>query len=199
MDDLEWTEHINEITSKATKTLDLLCRNLVFASNETKAATYKIRVRPKLEYAMSVRMPYNQLDINRDRKKYRGLLSIGQKSAGAIRVTLKKCLENTQCPDLQERFRCLYSTKSITKKNRHLSEADGGSRRTRSDHSFQYRRPKPYTDGFKNSFFPRTVATWNGLILQPKLFHRYSLRKNDYSTILKILPSKIENFQIKKF
>ena len=69
MDDLEWTEHINEITSKATKTLDLLCRNLVFASNETKAATYKILVRPKLEYAMSVRMPYNQLDINRDRKK----------------------------------------------------------------------------------------------------------------------------------
>ena len=45
--DLEWGQHINEITSKATKTLGFLCRNLTFASKETKAATYKTLVRPK--------------------------------------------------------------------------------------------------------------------------------------------------------
>ena len=43
----------------------------------------------------------------------------------------------------------------------YLSEA-GGNRSTRF-HPFQYHRPNAYTDGLKFSFFPRTIATWNGL------------------------------------
>ena len=41
-DDLAWGQHINEITSKATKTLGFLCRNMAFAPRETKAAAYKL-------------------------------------------------------------------------------------------------------------------------------------------------------------
>ena len=63
--DLEWGQHIIEIISKATKTLSFLCRNLTFASKETKTAAYKSLVRLKLENAAPLVMSYNQVGINR--------------------------------------------------------------------------------------------------------------------------------------
>ena len=168
-DDLEWGQHINEITSKATKTLGFLRRNLTFAPKETKAAAYKTLVRPKLEYAAPVWMPYHQVDINRIEKVQRT----------AARWTCRRwrnqshvgeMLEELQWPDLQERrqqvslslFYKIHHDLAVVDKNRYLSELGGGSRRTRS-HPFQYHRPVAYTDGFKNSFFPRTIVAWNGL------------------------------------
>ena len=41
-DDLDWGQHINNVTSKATKTRDFLRRNLTLAPKETKVAAYKI-------------------------------------------------------------------------------------------------------------------------------------------------------------
>ena len=63
--DLEWGQHIIEIVSKATKTLSFLCRNLTFASKETKANAYKSLVRLKLENVEPLVMSYNQVGINR--------------------------------------------------------------------------------------------------------------------------------------
>ena len=40
-DDLDWGQHINNVTSKATKTLGFLLRNLTLAPKETKVAAYK--------------------------------------------------------------------------------------------------------------------------------------------------------------
>ena len=71
IDDLEWGQHINEITSKATKTLGFLCRNMAFALRETKAAAYKTLIRPKLEYAAPVWMPHHQKEIDRLEKVQR--------------------------------------------------------------------------------------------------------------------------------
>ena len=67
-DDLDWGQHINEITSKATKTLGFLRRNMAFASRETKAAADKTLIRPKLEYAAPVWMPHHQKEIDRIEK-----------------------------------------------------------------------------------------------------------------------------------
>ena len=168
-DDLEWGQHINEITSKATKTLGFLRRNLTFAPRETRDAAYKTLVRPKLEYAAPVWMPHHQIDIDRIEKVQRT----------AARWTCRRwrnqshvgeMLADLDWPELQERrqqaslslFYKIHNNLAIVNKNRYLSEAGGGSRRTRS-HPFQYHRPNAYTDGFKGSFFPRTIAAWNGL------------------------------------
>ena len=70
-DDLDLGQYINEITSKATKTLGLLHRNMAFAPRETKAAAYKTLVRPKLEYAAPVWMPHHQKEIDRIEKVQR--------------------------------------------------------------------------------------------------------------------------------
>ena len=46
---MDWGQHILEISSKATKTLGFLCRNLAFAPKSTKEVAYKTLVRLKLD------------------------------------------------------------------------------------------------------------------------------------------------------
>ena len=50
-ENMDWGQHISDISSKATKTLGFLRRNLAFAPRSTKEVAYKTLVRPKLEYA----------------------------------------------------------------------------------------------------------------------------------------------------
>ena len=59
-DDLDWGQHISEITCKATKTLGFLWRNLALAPRHTKEVAYKTLVRPQLEYAAPIWHPYNE-------------------------------------------------------------------------------------------------------------------------------------------
>ena len=89
-DDLDWGQHINNVTSKATRTLYFLLQNLTLAPKETKAVAYQALVRPQLEYAAPVWNPHHQTEIDRQRRS-RGLLLAGPVDAGVTRVTLEKC------------------------------------------------------------------------------------------------------------
>ena len=42
-DNMDWGQHVSEISSKATKTLGFLRRNLAFAPRSTKEGAYKTR------------------------------------------------------------------------------------------------------------------------------------------------------------
>ena len=53
-DNMDWGQHVSEISSKATKKLGFLRRNLAFAPRNTKGVAYKTLVRPKLEYAAPI-------------------------------------------------------------------------------------------------------------------------------------------------
>ena len=64
-DDLKWGQHINNVTSKASKTLGFLCRNLTLAPKETKVSAYKALLRPQLKYAAPIWNPHHQKEINR--------------------------------------------------------------------------------------------------------------------------------------
>ena len=68
MDDLDLGQHINNVTSKATKTLAILRRNLTVAPKEAKVAAYKALVCPQLEYAAPIWNPHQQTEINRIEK-----------------------------------------------------------------------------------------------------------------------------------
>ena len=85
--DLDWGQHINNVTSKATKTLR---RNLTLAPKETKVATYKALVHPQLEYAALIWTPHHKQKLI-ERRKSKGLLLAGPVDAGVTRVTLEKC------------------------------------------------------------------------------------------------------------
>ena len=52
--DLKRNRHITNVVNKANSTLAVLQRNVKVPWKEVKAATYKVLVRPHLEYASSV-------------------------------------------------------------------------------------------------------------------------------------------------
>ena len=56
-ENMDWGQHISDISSKATKTLGFLRRNFAFAPRSTKEVAYKTLVRPKLEYAAPIWSP----------------------------------------------------------------------------------------------------------------------------------------------
>ena len=62
-DNLDWGQHVSEISCKATKTMGFLQRNLALAPRHTKEIAYKTLVRPQLEYAAPIWHPYHDTQI----------------------------------------------------------------------------------------------------------------------------------------
>ena len=82
-------ENVSEISSKATKTLGFLRRNLAFAPRSTKEVAYKTLVWPKLEYPAPIWSPHSKLQINQIEKvqrtaaswtcrRWRNTISVGE-------------------------------------------------------------------------------------------------------------------------
>ena len=89
-ENMDWGQHISDISSKATKTLGFLRRNLAFAPRSTK------EVANKTLYALnwSMQSPFGalivKLRINKWRR-YRGRQPAGPAGGGATLVVLEKC------------------------------------------------------------------------------------------------------------
>ena len=62
---LDWGEHINNISNKASRNLSFIRRNLNIASTSIKEQSYKALVRPTIEYASTIWDPYEKGDIER--------------------------------------------------------------------------------------------------------------------------------------
>ena len=67
-DDLNWGQHISEISCKATKTLGFLRRYLALAPRHTKKVVYKTLVRLQHEYAAPFWHPYRETQIGQVEK-----------------------------------------------------------------------------------------------------------------------------------
>ena len=160
---------ISEISSKATKTLGFLRRNLAFAPRHTKEVAYKTLVRPKLEYAAPIWHPYHETQIGQVEKvqrtaamwtcrRWRNTSSVGD------------MLDDLEWPSLETRreqssltfFYKIHSGTVDLDKDKYLTPAPN-LRRTRASHESQYTRYFAYSDALKNSFSPRTIPMWNSL------------------------------------
>jgi hypothetical protein len=62
--DLRWHNHVSCISTKATRTLNFIRRNIHGCSADTKALAYTSLVRPHLEYAASAWDPYLAVDVS---------------------------------------------------------------------------------------------------------------------------------------
>ena len=89
-DDLDWGQHISEISAKATKTLGFLRRNFAFAPRHTKEVAYKTLDRPKLEYAAPIWHPYHETQIRQAEKVQRT----------AARWTCRRCRNTSSVGDM---------------------------------------------------------------------------------------------------
>ena len=70
-ENIDWGQHISDISSKATKTLGFLRRNLAFEPRSTKEVAYKTLVCPKLEYTAPIWSPYCKTQIQQVEKVQR--------------------------------------------------------------------------------------------------------------------------------
>ena len=168
-DNLDWGQHVSEISCKATKTMGFLRRNLALAPKHTKEVAYKTLVRPQLEYAAPIWNPYHKLQIQEVEKvqrtaarwtcrRWRNTSSVGD------------MLDELEWPSLEARreqssltfFYKIHSGTVSLDKDKYLTPAPN-LQRTRASHDLQYTRYFAYSDALKNSFFPRTIPLWNSL------------------------------------
>ena len=148
-DDLEWGQHVSEISCKAT----FLWRNLALTPRHTKEVAYKTMVRPHLEYAAPIWHPYNEWV---------------QKTAARWtcrrwrnRSSVDDMLDELEWPSLEDHrvksslifFYKIHSGTVSLDKDRYLASAPNLSS-TRAPHDSQYTRYMTYSDALKNSFFP---------------------------------------------
>ena len=90
-DDLDWGQHINSVTSTATRTLGFLRRNLTLAPKETKLLHTKLwpsPIRVCSTYLYGTPITKQKLI---EYRRSGGLLLAGPVDACITRVTLEKC------------------------------------------------------------------------------------------------------------
>ena len=168
-DNLEWGQHVSEISSKATKTLGFLRRNLALAPQHTKEVAYQTLVHPQLEYAAPIWHPYNETETKKVEKV--------QKTAARWtcrrwhnKSNVNDMLNDLDWPSLEDRrlkssltfFYKIHSGTVSLDKDKCLTPAPR-LRSTRASHDSQYTRYMSNSDALKNSFFQRTIPLWNSL------------------------------------
>ena len=155
-DNLDWGQHVSEISCKATKTMGFLRRNLALAPKHTKEVAYKTSVRPQLEYAAPIWNPYHKLQIQEVEKvqrtaarwtcrRWRNTSSVGD------------MLDELEWPSLEARreqssltfFYKIHSGTVSLDKDKYLTPAPN-LQRTRASHDLQYTRYFAYSDALKD-------------------------------------------------
>lgn len=167
---LSFNNHIATITKKANNTRAFLSRNFHRCPPEIKEATYKIYVRPTVEYASSVWDPHTQLNI-------RKVEQVQRNSARYVtgnydwRSSVTSMLDDLKWPTLESRrrqtrlammYRIRFDMVDIDWRD-YLTEAKS---RTRG-HSSRFQIPHSNTNQFTSSFFLRTSRDWNSLKRDP--------------------------------
>ena len=159
------------VTSKASRTLGFVRRNLRIGVPKIKEKAYFTLIRPQLEYASSVWDPHHHTDIYE-------LERIQRRAARYVtgnwhnRSSVSDMIEDLGWDSLAERRRKSRLTLMYKIQN-NLVAVNGSeffsplrSKHTRSYHPQKIAVFAPNTDIFKYSFFPRTVLDWNGLPLE---------------------------------
>ena len=162
---MAWSEHVNNVSAKASRTLAFLRRNLKTASVGLKARAYKALVRPQLEYACTVWDPHTQKHIDQlesvQRRAARFALS-DYRSTSSVSDMLTKL----EWPTLQERRKsCRHAMfkKILNKEVAVRATLKPLPSRSRRGHGQQIQLIQCRTQYRQNSFFPRTISEWNSL------------------------------------
>ena len=100
---LSWDHHINNITSKATRALSFLRRNLHNCPENVKKQAYVALVRPHLEYASSVWDPHLQKHINMLEMVQRKYVRFIKRNYSREPGTVTSLIQDLNLPSLQVR------------------------------------------------------------------------------------------------
>jgi len=102
---LNWGEHISNITNKATRNLNFIRRNLNISSTTIKETAYLSLVRPGVEYSAVVWDPYEKTNIEQIDKKIQRRGARFVKNNYRNRSSVTHMINDLQWPSLKERRR----------------------------------------------------------------------------------------------
>ena len=146
--DLKWNNHINNINSKANKTIRLTKRSLHKCRQEVKAETYTTLVRLKLEYSSSYKI--NKMEKIQHRAARFVLDAFSRESSVTSTLVFHKAIHHKIAATLPDYLKT-------------------STHHTRLSDCCYFIPPVIQCDMFKYSFVPRTVTDWNSL--NPKFFN----------------------------
>ena len=171
--DLGWTNHIHNITSKANRTLGCIRRNFSKADKDVRKNLFISLVRPQLEYASAAWDPSKQKDINTlEMIQNRSLRFIHQDYGRTSSITNMRNMLKIQSLEERrscKRIQCFYE---FRKKLLILNDLPALSpKRTFTRQSHQHNDVltipfQPNTDYLRHSFLYRTINSWNVLPLR---------------------------------
>ena len=165
---LKWSEHISSISSKASRSLELIKRNLWNCPKKVRETAYTSIVRPKLEYASASWDPHYKKDVSTlervQRKAARFCLQNFSKTASVTDMLSDLKWDTLETRRKKNRLTLMYK---LSHNLVDISTDDhlipNSEKRTRNSHAFKYRVPEVSKDVFKFSFFPRSITEWNSL------------------------------------
>ena len=160
--------YLQDITSKANKTLGFIRRNLGKCPTDIKDRAYKSLVRPHLEYASAVWDPYRQHHIKQIEMVQRRAARFVSNNYNREPGTVTNIMQSLGWPTLETRrkgarlilfYKILNGEASVTIPD-YVRRSDV---QTRQHHKDRFSRLSTSTDAYKYSFIPRTIADWNKL------------------------------------
>ena len=157
--DLNWNQHINNITAKASNSLRFIKRNIKTSNKKVKEAAYTTYVRPQVEYCSVVWHPW---------QKHLGhKVEIVQRAAARyvcnnydFSSSVTNMLRELQWKTLYQRrihnsliFLYKIQHQLVFVEHNHLVHT----------RNLNFLIPQSRTQFHQNSFFPRTIRSWNSL------------------------------------
>lgn len=165
-DKLDWSSHVSVLAKKASNTLSFVRRNLKYCPKESKQLAYFSLVRSTMDYCAAVWDPHMKKDQdNLERVNRRAARFVTNDYSSSSSVT--SMLEALAWPTLANRrenqrlvmmYKIVHALSAVPSTN--LLPAD---ERTRSNHQNKFREIRASSTIYQNSFFPRTIPTWNNL------------------------------------
>ena len=165
--DLRWRKHIDQICSKANRTLGFLRRNLSVNSQHLKTQAYTSLVRPLVEYASPVWDPYTKETIDQVEKVQRRA-SRYVTNRHDWRTSTSELTESLRWQSLVQRrqdarLTLIYKIANGLVHMEKDSRLIPPRRMSRHTHEHSFQIPPTGQDYRKYSFFPRTIVDWNCL------------------------------------
>ena len=165
--DLRWNKHVDNICSKANTTLAFFRRNLRVNSIQLKTMAYFSLVRPLVEYAAPIWDPYTERNIHKlemiQRRAAKFVLNRHHNTSSVTdmlrELTWRSLQERREVLRLVLFFKMHHNTVDFTT----APYITPVLRATRHVHAQGYQLPLSRTEQHRQSFFPRTVKTWNTL------------------------------------
>ena len=165
--DLEWSKHIAIMTNKANSKLSFLRRNLKGCPEKLKQTASFSLVRSFMEYGATVWDPYQKYNSDKiERVQRRAARFVKSRYSRYSSVSdMLDVLGWTPLSQRRQEARLILFYKIINGLAQVpfegvLVEAYKGTRRK---HNMKFRQIGHTTSQYEQSFFPKTISTWNGL------------------------------------